>query len=132
MKPFVCLHERTRNRRHFFWMLHKFHSFLCHRVCEGSCKCYKQSVDLYLAVFVYFVLSIVPVVGCRLGLFHLGGFLSCLHFLVHSVVAKLVVSKNCPKLVHKYLQNYSKTQYHKKLKMSHKVARNLFSDKKPQ
>jgi hypothetical protein len=35
-----------------------------------------------------------------------------LHFLVHSVVAKLVVSKNCPKLVHKYLQNYSKTQYH--------------------
>ena len=71
-------------------------------------------------------------VVCRLDLFHFGVFPRCLHFLVHSIVAKLVVSKNCPKLVHKYLQNYSKTQCHKKLKMSHKVARNLFSDKKPQ
>ena len=51
-------------------------------------------------------------VVCRLVLFHFGVFPLCLHFLVHSVVAKLVVSKNCPKLVHKYLQNYSKTQYH--------------------
>ena len=71
-------------------------------------------------------------VVCSLVLFHFGVFPQSLHFLVHSVVAKLVVSKNCPKLVHEYLQNYSKTQYHKKLKMSQKVARNLFSDKKPQ
>ena len=47
-------------------------------------------------------------VVCRLDLFHFGVFPWCIHFLVHSVVVKLVVSKNCPKLVHKYLQNYSK------------------------
>ena len=61
-------------------------------------------------------------VVCRLDLFHFGVFPWCIHFLVHSVVVKLVVSKNCPKLVHKYLQNYSKTQYHKKLKLCQKVA----------
>ena len=68
-------------------------------------------------------------VVCRLVLFHFCVFPWCLRFLVHSVVAKLVVSKNCPKLVHKYLQNYSKTQYHKKLKLCQKVAWNLCWDK---
>ena len=69
-------------------------------------------------------------VVCSLVLFHFGVSPQCLHFLVHSVVAKLVVSKNCPKLVHKYLQNYSKTQYHKKLKLCQRVAWNLFCYKK--
>ena len=71
-------------------------------------------------------------VVCRLLLFHFGVFPRCFHYLVHSVVAKLVVSKNCPKLVHKYLQNYSKTQHHKKLKLCQKLAWNLFCDKKSQ
>ena len=78
------------------------------------------------------VFSLHCSVVCRLVLFHFGVFPRCLHFLVHSVVAKIVVRKNCPKLVHKYLQNYSKTQYHKKLKLCQKVAWNHFSYKKSQ
>ena len=68
-------------------------------------------------------------VVCSLVLFHFGVSPQCLHFLVHSVVAKLAVSKNCPKLVYKYLQNYSKTQYHKKLKLCQKIDWHLFCDK---
>ena len=71
-------------------------------------------------------------VVCRLVLFHFGVFPRYLHFLVHFVVVQLVVSKNCPKLVHKYLQNYSKLNITKKLKLCQKVGWIFFCDKKSQ
>ena len=68
-------------------------------------------------------------VVCRLVLFHFGVFPRCLHFLVHSVVAKLVVSKNCPKLVHKYLQNYSKLNITKNWNCVKKLPEIIFVTK---
>ena len=122
---FSCKHN------YFYWVFRNFKGFF---VAIEFVSNLVNIINIYGPLLGSFctVCSLHCSVVCRLDLFHFGVFPWCIHFLVHSVVVKLVVSKNCLKLVHEYLQNYSKTQYHKNLKISQKVARNIFSDKKPQ
>ena len=128
MKPFVCLLERTRSRRHFF--SEYFRNFTVFFVIEFV-KDFVSVINNLWTFIGQFLSSLFTPLFQQLVV---GQFCSILmFFLVASILLSILLRlsqllvKNCPILVHKHLQNCSKTQYHRKC-VSNLLG--FFSDKK--